>query len=93
LTIEWNEEKNRILLQARGISFEMIVQKIADKEILSDIQHPNIDRYPNQRIFIIEIDLYCYVVPCVQEESKIFLKTIYPSRTATKKYRKRRSDA
>ncbi len=86
MTIEWNEEKNKILLQERGISFEMVLQKIADKEILSDTKHPNFDKYPNQRVFVIEINEYCYVVPYVQEQTRIFLKTIYPSRIATKKY-------
>jgi len=92
LIIEWNEEKNKILLQDRGVSFEMVVQKIADKEILSDTKHPNFEKYPNQQVFIVEIDEYCYVVPYVSNESKIFLKTVYPSRVATKKYRARRDD-
>lgn len=86
MIIEWDEEKNRILLQERDISFEMIVQKIVNREILSDTKHPNFEKYPNQRIFIIEFDEYCYVVPYVAEQTKIFLKTIYPSRTVTKKY-------
>ena len=89
LTIEWSEEKNRILLQERGVSFEMVVEKIADKEILSDSEHPNSEKYSHQRIFIVAIDGYCYVVPYVQDETKIFLKTIYPSRAATKKYLKK----
>ena len=86
MIIEWSEEKNRILLRERGISFEMVVEKIADKKILSDSKQPNSEKYPNQRIFIVEIDGYCYVVPYVQDKTKIFLKTIYPSRTITKKY-------
>ena len=86
LTIEWSEEKNRILLQERGVSFEMVVEKIADKKILSDSAYPNSEKYPHQRIFIVVVDGYCYVVPYVQDETKIFLKTIYPGRAATKKY-------
>ena len=90
MIIEWDEDKNRLLLKDRGISFEMVVQKILNKDILSDTKHPNIEKYPNQRIFIIEFDEYCYVVPYVQEQTKIFLKTIYPSRTITKKYLKKK---
>ncbi len=89
MIIEWSEEKNRVLLQKRGVSFEMVVGKIADKKVLSDSVHPNREKYPNQRIFIVEIDGYCYVVPYVQDVTKIFLKTIYPSRAATKKYLKK----
>ncbi len=89
MTIEWSEEKNRLLLRERGISFEMVVQKIQNSEILSDTKHPNFEKYPSQSIFIIEFDGYCYVIPYVQGDTKIFLKTIYPSRAATKKYLKK----
>jgi uncharacterized DUF497 family protein len=90
-TIEWNEEKNQLLKLQRGISFEDILEKIEKKEILALKRHPNRDKYPHQMIFIFEINEYIYYVPFVEDEDKIFLKTIIPSRKLTKEY-KRKSD-
>ncbi len=82
----WNPEKNEELIKERGISFERVVQHIENEEILEVIKHPNASKYPNQRMFILEIDNYAYLVPFVENNSEIFLKTIIPSRKATKKY-------
>jgi uncharacterized DUF497 family protein len=81
----WNIEKNAQLIEERGISFERVVHHIENEEILDEIQHPNAERYPNQRIFIIEISNYAYLIPFVLNGDEIFLKTIIPSRKATKK--------
>ena len=82
----WNEEKNRKLQEERGVSFEEVLLKIAQGEVLDLLEHPNQERYAGQKIFVVEIDGYVYLVPFVETEEEIFLKTIIPSRKATKKY-------
>ncbi len=82
----WNPEKNEELIKERGISFERVVQHIGNEQVLDVIKHPNTSKYPNQRMFILEIDNYAYLVPFVENNSEIFLKTIIPSRKATRKY-------
>ena len=82
----WNLEKNEELIEERGISFERVVQHIESERVLDVIKHPNSSKYPNQRMFILEIDNYAYLVPFVENNSEIFLKTIIPSRKATRKY-------
>ncbi|MBN1760540.1 MAG: BrnT family toxin [Chitinispirillaceae bacterium] len=83
---KWNAEKNEILLQKRGITFEEIIQKIESGSKYIETVHPNTIKYPNQRIIIVEIEEYVYLVPCVIKGNEYFLKTIIPSRKATKKY-------
>lgn len=83
---EWNEEKNEKLKQERNISFETIVSQIELGYLLDIIEQPNKDKYKNQKIFVVEYEQYIYLVPFVEDEDKIFLKTIIPSRKATKKY-------
>jgi len=83
---KWNSEKNEWLLQKRGITFEEIVQKIEAGAKYIENDHPNRNKYPNQKILIIEIERYIYLVPCVNNGEEYFLKTIIPSRKATKKY-------
>ena len=87
----WNEEKNLKLKEERGVCFEDVVLKIETGEILDLLEHPNKKRYPNQRIFVVEIHGYAYLVPFVETEQEVFLKTIIPSRKATKKYLRRRN--
>ena len=82
----WNPVKNEELIKERGISFERVVQHIENERLLDVIKHPNTSKYPNQRMFILEIDNYAYLVPFVENNSEIFLKTIIPSRKATRKY-------
>lgn len=85
----WNSKKNEELIKERGISFERVVQHIEKEGILDVIKHPNTSKYPNQRMYIIEIDNYAYLVPFVENDNEIFLKTIIPSRKATRKYLER----
>ncbi|MBU1122140.1 MAG: BrnT family toxin [Candidatus Omnitrophica bacterium] len=85
---EWDGNKNEILKSSRNISFEEIVFYIANDFILDVISHPNSTKYPNQRMFIVNIDNYAYLVPFIEENEIIHLKTIIPSRKATKKYLK-----
>jgi len=82
----WNLEKNEELIKERGISFERVIQHIENERVLDVIKHPNSSKHPNQYMFILEIDNYAYLVPFVENNSEIFLKTIIPSRKATKKY-------
>ncbi len=82
----WNFEKNEELIRERGISFERILYHIDKSDIIDVIEHPNKSTYPNQRMFIINIDNYAYLVPFVENDTEIFLKTIIPSRKATRKY-------
>ncbi len=82
----WNSEKNRQLKAKRQVSFEQVVFYIERGQLLDIVEHPNQEKYRGQRIFIVNIDAYAYLVPFVETEREIFLKTIIPSRKATKKY-------
>ena len=85
---EWNVEKNSQLKEERGISFEDIVFYIDRGDVLDIVPHPQPSKYPGQRMFIINIENYAYLIPFIESEGAIFLKTIIPSRRATKKYLK-----
>lgn len=82
----WDEKKNEKLKIQREISFEDIQTAIDEGKLLAIIQNPNRDKYPNQEIFVIEINNYVYLVPYIKDDEKYFLKTIFPSRKMTKKY-------
>ncbi len=83
---DWNNEKNEELLKDRGVSFEEVVFCIMNDGLLDVIEHPNKSKYPNQNIFIVDIDNYVYLVPFVEDDEVVFLKTIIPSRKMTKTY-------
>jgi uncharacterized DUF497 family protein len=83
---DWDEEKNELLKQARGVSFEQVVLAIELGDLVDRVKHPNPARYPNQKVFLIKIEDYIYSVPYIEDNDKIFLKTIIPNRKATKKY-------
>lgn len=83
---DWNEEKNEFLKGARGVSFEEVVFHIQNGDVLDVIKHPNAGRYPKQNIVVLNIEGYVYLVPYVKERGIRFLKTIIPSRKATKEY-------
>ena len=87
---DWDEEKNKILIKSRGISFEEIKVAVESGYLLDSYNHPNQKRYPGQKIMVVEIEDYAYLVPYVRDEEKIFFKTIIPSRKATKKYLRRK---
>jgi uncharacterized DUF497 family protein len=84
----WNEEKNRLLQAERDISFEDIVLYVEMGFLLDVLQHPNPEKYPGQKIFVVQVEDYVYLVPFVESENEVFLKTIIPSRKATRKYLK-----
>ena len=83
---DWSPKKNEQLRRERGVGFEEILVTIDEDGILDIVEHPNKKKYPNQKVFIVEIDRYAYLVPFIEDEEKIFLKTIIPSRKATKKF-------
>jgi hypothetical protein len=85
--ISWNPEKNVLLKAQRDVSFEDVVFHIMAGDILDTIDHPNQERYPDQKIHMIAIEDYVYLVPFIESEEEVFLKTIIPSRKATKAYR------
>ena len=82
----WSVEKNELLRQERGIGFEEIVYHIERGDLLDLLEHPNRERYGGQRIFVVAVEHYAYLVPFVESETEVFLKTIIPSRKATKHY-------
>lgn len=82
----WDNEKNLLLKAERNISFEDIVFHIEKSHILDIVEHPNQEKYRGQKIFIVNVENYVYLVPFVEREQEIFLKTVIPSRKATKKY-------
>lgn len=83
---DWNDEKNELLKKERGVSFEQVELSIASGDLLDRMRHPNPDKYPNQKVFLVRIEDYVYSVPYVEDSEKIFLKTIIPNSKATKKY-------
>jgi len=84
--MNWSADKNRMLIEGRGISFEDIVFSLQSGCLLDDVVHPNTEKYSHQRMFIVAIDDYAYLVPYIENDEEIFLKTIVPSRKATKQY-------
>ena len=82
----WNAEKNEQLISERGISFEEVVFYFENGGLLDEVAHPNSQDYSHQRIFIVAIKNYVYLVPYVENGEEIFLKTIIPSRKFTKIY-------
>ena len=82
----WNAEKNQELILGRNVSFEEVIFHIEHGGLLDDIVHPNSSDYPNQRIFIVCAKEYVYLVPYVESEDEVFLKTVIPSRKFTKLY-------
>lgn len=79
--LNWDSEKNKVLKQARGISFEEIAYLIESGQVIGIEENPG---HPNQKMYILEIDNYAIVVPYVENNDKIFLRTAFPSRKYTK---------
>lgn len=81
--LAWGLEKNELLKQTRGISFEEIALLIQSEKLLGIEKNP---RHPNQKIYIVELENYAVVVPFVESDDEIFLKTAFPSRKYTKHF-------
>ena len=82
----WDRDKNEQLVQERGISFEQITVAVESGDLLQVVQHPNTAKYPRQKIMIVGIDGYAYLIPFIEETDYLFLKTIIPSRKATRDF-------
>ena len=81
---DWNDKKNVFLEKFRGVGFQDVVFHIQNGDVLDVIRHPNTERYPNQNIIVLNVEGYVYLVPYVKDKGIRFLKTIIPSRKATK---------
>ena len=86
-SVTWNPEKNALLVSERGVYFEDVVFHIMHGNVLETLDHPDQQRYLGQKIHVIDMEGYVYLVPFVESEEEVFLKTIIPSRKATKQYR------
>jgi hypothetical protein len=84
--INWNSDKNIALKAERGVSFEEVLVAISQGALLDVVEHSNNEKYQNQHIFIVRIRGYAYLVPFIETDEEIFLKTVIPSRSATKRY-------
>jgi uncharacterized DUF497 family protein len=85
---DWDIEKNERLKKERNISFEDIALLLAAGKLWKTADHPNPEKYPNQRVFLVPLDGYIFFVPFVMENETIFLKTAFPHRKATRDYLK-----
>ena len=83
---DWSPDKNERLRDERGVTFEEIVFHIVHEGLLDVLEHPNRHRYPGQRILVVDVEGYVCLVPFVEDDERLFLKTIIPSRKMTKKY-------
>ncbi len=87
IVLDWSNEKNELVTEKTGVSFEDIEFSIATGCLLDDIQHPNTEKYGHQRIMVVEVNGYAYCVPYVKQEKGVFfLKTLFPSRKYQKMY-------
>jgi uncharacterized DUF497 family protein len=86
-TFRWNAAKNQRLQRERGVSFEEIVIAIGEGRLLDVLEHRNLSRYPRQKLLVVR--QYAYLVPYIEEADGYFLKTIIPSRKATRDYLRR----
>lgn len=83
---DWSMEKNDWLRRVRGVTFDDVLYHIQAGDLLDVLEHANPGKYPGQRIFVVEIEGYAYLVPFVESEETVFLKTVIPSRKMTKRY-------
>jgi hypothetical protein len=88
----WAPDKNDLLKDERGVSFEEITVAVEAGGLLEIVPHPNPTKYPQQKIMVVEVAGYAYLVPFVEEEGHFFLKTIIPSRKATRDFISKESD-
>lgn len=83
---DWNDEKNEFLESTRGICFEDVIIHVQNGCVIEVIRHPNKERYPKQNIMVLDVEGYIHLVPYVKSRGTRFLKTIIPSRKATREY-------
>lgn len=85
MIFNWNKDKNELLKQQRNISFEEVVSAIKNGKLLDIIENPS-SNFENQKCFVLEIYSYIWLVPYIENEKEIFLKTAFPSRKHQKIY-------
>jgi uncharacterized DUF497 family protein len=86
IVYQWDNAKNEVLKQLRGVSFEQVTMHIENGDVLDVMTHPNEAKYPHQQILVVNINDYAYAVPFAEAGQKRFLKTIIPNRKLTKGY-------
>lgn len=86
IVYEYSKEKSALLKEERGISFEEVIAVIREGRVLDVIDNPSKTKYGHQKMYVVEIDHYIYLVPFVETTTGVFLKTIFPSRKLTKIY-------
>ena len=94
MVFDWDNDKNDFLRKQRNVSFEEIVLFISEGGIVDIIEYPNKEKYPRQKVYLVEKENYIYAVPFIKDETNgvYFLKTIFPSRKYTKKYLQKQED-
>ena len=92
MKFEWDPQKNERLKKERNISFEKIIFHLSQGDVWKIADHPDQENYPGQKIYFVIVENYIYLVPYVVEKDYIFLKTIIPSRKATKMYQNEQED-
>lgn len=85
---DWSPEKNEWLREVRGLTFDEVLYHIQAGGLLDVLEHANPEKYPGQRVFVVDVEGYVYLIPFVESEKIVFLKTIIPSRRMTKRYLK-----
>ena len=81
MKFDFNKNKNEKLFRERGVSFYNVIEAIAENGVILNFEHPNKEKYPDQKMLIVDINDYAYCIPYViEEDGTWFLKTIYPSR-------------
>jgi uncharacterized DUF497 family protein len=88
----WSAEKNELLRLERGVSFEEITVAVETGGLVEVLSHPNPQRYPTQKMMVVQLAGYAYLVPFVEADDHVFLKTIIPSRKATRDFIQREPD-
>ena len=90
--LRWAPDKNDLLKHERGVCFEEITVAVEAGALIEIVPHPNPARYPRQKIMVVQVGGYAYLVPFVEEDDHFFLKTIIPSRKATRHFIAKESD-
>ncbi len=85
-SFNWEPEKNEMLKKKRGISFEHVVFAIENDQLLDVLEHPNPEKYKGQKLYVVEIENYAYIVPYIDHGDERTLKMIFPSRKYTRLY-------
>lgn len=88
MTFDWDSDKEIWLKENRGVSFLHVLFHIENDDLLDLREHPNKEKYPHQKMLILKMNDYIYIVPFIQDQDTLFLKTIVPSRKETKRYLK-----